>query len=123
MPSTPHHWQATWPVDLGPEGSNPLSFQSISILLHANTSLLAPQWPYSYLLSYPTWRPIVCTPVPCLHPCPLHLHVDSCPSYRCPPASILIAYLSLRPCGSILYKSFSEFIVFPQLDYHKSYPS
>ena len=65
-------------------------FQSISILLCANASLIAPQWSYAYLFSFPTWRPIVCTPVPCSHPCSLHLHVDSHPSYRYPPVSALI---------------------------------
>src|SRR5882724_4741255 len=100
MPSTPHHWQATWPVDLGPEVPNPLSFQSISILLHANTYLIAPQCSYAYLLSFLTQRLIVCTPVPCSHPHLLHPHVDSCHSYRYSPASVLIAYMSLKPCVS-----------------------
>src|SRR5882724_5592919 len=33
LPMPPCH-QATWPVDLGPEGPNPLSFPSIFIILH-----------------------------------------------------------------------------------------
>src|SRR5882724_11872638 len=60
----------------------PFIFQSIFIILHANTSLTAPQCSYAYLLSIPTQRPIVCTLVPCSHPCPLRPHVDSNPSYR-----------------------------------------
>src|SRR5882724_10548207 len=73
----------------------PHSFQSISILLCANTSLIAPQCSYMYLFSFPTWRPIVCTPVPGSHPCPLLPHVDSHLSYRYPPVSILTSYLCL----------------------------
>src|SRR5882724_8905271 len=106
MPPAPPHWQATYPADLGPEGPNPLFFQSISILLHANASLIALQWSYMCLSLFLTWRLIVCAPVPCLHPSLLHPHVDSCPSYRYPPVSVLIAYMSLQPCGSILYKDF-----------------
>ena len=98
----PPHQQTPYLVDLGPEGPNPPYFQAI--LLHANASLLAPQWPYAYLFSFLTRRPIVCDPVPCLHPHPLHLHVDSHPSYRYPSVSIPIVYRSLQPCGSILYK-------------------
>src|SRR5882724_4078539 len=49
-----------------------LSFQSISILLHTNASLIALQWLCAYLLSFPTWRLNVCTPVPCLHPHLVH---------------------------------------------------
>src|SRR5882724_4931150 len=100
----PPHRQDTYPAALGPGGPNPHSFQSISILLHANTSLIAPQCSYAYLFSFLTQRLIVCTPVPCSHPCPLLLHADSCPSYRYPPVSVLIAYVSLRPCSSSLYK-------------------
>jgi len=48
-------------------------------------------------------------------------HVDSHHSYRYPPASVPIAYVSLQPCGSSCYKWFSNFIVFPQFDY-KSLP-
>src|SRR5882724_562403 len=87
----PSHWQATWPVDLGPSGSNPLSLQSIFILLCANTSLIALQCPCVYLLSFPTQWPIVCTPVPCLHLCLFHLHVDSCHSFSYSLASVPIA--------------------------------
>src|SRR5882724_6391067 len=70
----------TYPVDLGPEGPNPHSFQSISILLHANTSLIAPQVSSASLCSFLTWTPFVCTPVPCSHPCSFQPHADSCPS-------------------------------------------
>src|SRR5882724_3323562 len=62
-------------------------FPSIFIILHANTSLAAPQGLYVYLFSIPTQRPIVCALVPCSHPHPLHPHADSCPSYRHPPVS------------------------------------
>src|SRR5882724_7427014 len=79
-------------------------FQYISIILPANTSLVALQCSYAYLFSILTWRPIVCTPVPCSHPHPLHPHVDSCHSYRCLPDHVPIADLCLQPCGSILYK-------------------
>src|SRR5882724_9955313 len=68
-------------------------FQSISILLHANTSLIAPQCSYVYLFSTLPRSPIVCAPVPCSHPCLLHPHADSCPSYRCLQASAPIAYM------------------------------
>src|SRR5882724_6219711 len=78
-------------------------FQSI-LILHANTSMIALQCSYTYPFSILTQRPIVCAPVPLSHPCLLHPHVDSCPSYRCFPASVLIAYMPLHPCGSILYK-------------------
>src|SRR5882724_2299088 len=70
--------QATLAADLGPEGSNPLSFPSISILLHANASLIAPQQLCMYLLPFPTWRLMVCTPVSYLHPHLLLPCVDSC---------------------------------------------
>src|SRR5882724_12005017 len=93
----------TYPVDLGPEDPNPRSFQSISILLHANASLIAPQSSPVSLCSFLTRTPFVCAPVPCLHPCSFQLHVDSRPSYRCSPVPVLIAYVSLRPCGSSLY--------------------
>src|SRR5882724_2464733 len=94
----------TYPVDLGPEGPNPHSFQSISILLHANTSLIAPQVSSTSLCSFPTWTPFVCTSVPCSCPHSFQPHADSRPSYRCSPVSALIVYVSLRPCGSGLYK-------------------
>src|SRR5882724_1391649 len=100
----PHSTQATSLADLRCEGLNPLFFQSISILLHANASLIALQWSYTYLFSILTWRLIVCTLVPCSHPHRFHPHVDSCPSCRYSPASVLIAYGSLQPCGSIPYK-------------------
>src|SRR5882724_7628005 len=67
-----------WPWDLGVPTL--FSLKSISILLHANTSLIALQWSYTYLFSFPTQRLIVCTPVPCLHPHLLHPHADSHPS-------------------------------------------
>ena len=115
--SRPPSWQ-TWDLRV------PTLFSpNLFILLHANASLIAPQWSYTYLFSFPTWRPNVCTLVPCLHPCLLHPHADSCISYRYPPDSILIAYGFLQPCGTIFYKWFSNFIVFPQINYHKSYPS
>src|SRR5882724_10461452 len=88
----------------GPEGPNPLFFQSISILLHANVLLIVLQCPHAYLFSILTWRQIVCAPVPCSHPHLLHPHADSCLSYRCLPDHILIANLCLQPCGSILFK-------------------
>jgi len=72
--------------------------------LHANTSLIALQQSYAYLFSFPTWRPIVFTPVLCSHPHLFHLHVDSRLSYRYPPASVPIVYVSLWSCGSVLYK-------------------
>src|SRR5882724_8789105 len=93
----------TQPVDLGPEGPNPRSFQSIPILLHTNTSLIALQSSPTSLCSFPTWTPFVCAPVPCSHPCSFQLHADSRPSYRYSPVPVLIAYVSLQPCGSSLY--------------------
>src|SRR5882724_116869 len=93
----------TYPVDLGPEGPNPRSFQSISILLHANTSLIALQSSPTSLCSFLTRTPFVCAPVPCSHPHSFQLHVDSPPSYRHSPVPIPIAYMSLQPCGSSLY--------------------
>src|SRR5882724_3429858 len=108
MSPMPPCWSITYPVDLGPEGPNPCSFQSISILLHANTSLIAPQASSASLCSFPTRTPFVCTPVPCSHP-----HVDSCPSYRCSPVFAPIVYVSLRPCGSSLMSSSSAELYFP----------
>src|SRR5882724_9590056 len=70
-------------------------FSSIFIILHANTSLAAPQGSYVYLFLIPTWRPIVCTLVPCSHPHPLHPHADSHPSYRCLPDHVLMVHLCL----------------------------
>src|SRR5882724_3354640 len=93
----------TYPVDLGPEGPKPHSFHSISILLHANASLIAPQLSPMSLCSFLTRTPFVCAPVPCSHPHSFQLHVDSCPNYRCSPVPVPIAYMSLRPCGSSLY--------------------
>src|SRR5882724_2497738 len=77
-------------------------FQSISILLHANTSLIALQCLDMYLFSIPTWRLIVCALGPVHIPHILHPHADSLPSYRCLSYSILIPYMCLQPCGSIL---------------------
>src|SRR5882724_8010520 len=99
----PPRWQATYPEDLGPEGSNPLSFQSISILLCANASLIAPQLASASLCSFPTQSLFVCSSVSCLHPCLFHPHADSRPSYRYSLVPVPIAYVSLRPCGSSLY--------------------
>jgi len=70
-----------------------------------------------------TWRPIVCTPVPCSHPCLLHPHADSHHSYRCLLDSVPIALLVPVTLCSISYNWFPDFIVFLQFDYHKSYPS
>ena len=72
--------------------------------LHANTSLIALQQLCTYQLSFPNWRPTVCTTVSCSHPCLLPPHVNSHHSYRYPLASVLIAYVSLWPCGLSLYK-------------------
>src|SRR5882724_638457 len=99
----PPRWQATYPEDLGPEGSNPLSFQSISILLHANASLIAPQLASTSLCSFLTRSLFACAPVSCSHPCLFHPHADSCPSYRYSPVPVPIAYMSLRPCSSSIY--------------------
>src|SRR5882724_3959973 len=85
-------------------GSNPLSLQSISILLHTDAPLIAPQCSYAYLFSFPTRRPIVCTPVPSPPARSLPLNADSCPSYRYPPVFDPIDYLCLRHCASLLYK-------------------
>src|SRR5882724_1563194 len=99
----PPHRSAPGTVDLGPEGPNPRSFHSISILLHANASLIALQLSPTSLCSFPTRTPFVCAPVPCSHPRSFQLHLDSCPSYRCSPVPVPIAYVSLRPCSSSLY--------------------
>src|SRR5882724_5737132 len=97
-------WQATTLVGLGPDCSNPCSFSSISILLKTDTSLIALQKLCTYLLSFPTQRLTVCTPVSCSCPCLLPPHVDSYHSYRYPWAPIPIAYVSLKPCGLNPYK-------------------
>src|SRR5882724_3530892 len=102
----PPRQSITYPVDLGPEGPSPRSFHSISILLCANASLIAPQSSSASLCSFLTRTPFVCTPVPCSHPHPFQPHADIFPSYRCSLVSIPIAYVSLRPCGSSLYKWF-----------------
>src|SRR5882724_10909479 len=91
-------------VALGPEGPNPLFLRSISVLWCANAFLAASLCLHAYLFSIPTRRPFICIPVPGSHPRLLHLHVDSHHSYRCPPDFVPIAYLCLRPCGSISYK-------------------
>src|SRR5882724_1129106 len=91
------------PVDLDPEVPNPHSFHSISILLHANASLISPQLSPASLCSFPTRTPFVCAPVPCSHSRSFQLHADSCPNYKCSPVPVLIAYMTLRPCGSSLY--------------------
>src|SRR5882724_13109101 len=64
----PHATQATSLVDLGPdhEGTNPHFFQSISILLHVNSSLIAPQLLCTYLGPV-VWTLVSCL---CLHPIP-----------------------------------------------------
>jgi len=99
MIAQPCATQATSSVDLGPEGSNSLSWQSISILLHANAYLIALQ----QVVSIPAFTPDLKTD--CMHPCVLFIslspspHVESCHSYRLPsslhPNSIM---LSLWPC-------------------------
>src|SRR5882724_3656268 len=93
MSPVPPHQSITYLVDLGPEGPNPRSFHSISILLHANASLIALQSSSTSLCSFLTQTPFVCTLVPCSHPHPFQPHVDSCPSYRCSPVSVPIAYV------------------------------
>src|SRR5882724_2280333 len=90
-------------VDLDPEGPNPRTFHSISILLHVNASLIAPQSSPASLCSFPTRTPFVCAPVPCSHSHSFQLHADSRPNYKCSPVSVPIAYVTLRPCGSSLY--------------------
>jgi len=104
MITQPCTTQATSLSDLGPECSNPLSFPSIFIL-HANASLIAPEWFCMYLLSFLTWRLTVCSLVSCSHPHLLLSHADIHCSYRYPPASILIAYISLWPCGPVSISS------------------
>src|SRR5882724_6698325 len=74
----------------GTLGSQSCFFQSIFILLNANASLIAPQWSYKYLFPFPTWRPIVCIPVPCSHPHLFHPHAESHISYRYSPVPVLI---------------------------------
>src|SRR5882724_7024935 len=100
----PPHRSAPLLADLGPEGFNPRSFHSISILLCANASLIAPQLSSASLYSFPIWTLFVCAPVPCSHPCSFHPHADSHPSYRYYLVSVLIDYLCFRPCDSIPYK-------------------
>src|SRR5882724_5646679 len=99
----PPCWSTPEPVDLDPEGPNPHSFHSISILLHANASLIALQSSPASLCSFPTRTPFVCAPVPCLHSRSSQLHADSRPNYKCSPVPVPIAYVTLRPCGSSLY--------------------
>src|SRR5882724_13521227 len=103
-----HHWHhlvgrslSWWTWDL--RVPTLFIFPSIVTIWHANTSLAAPQGLYAYLFLIPTWRPILCALVPCLHPHLLHPHVDSHPSYRCLPDHIPIVYLCLQPYSSILY--------------------
>jgi len=43
-------------------------------------------------------------PCACSHPCPFPTPCGQPASYRCSPVSVLIAYVSLRPCGSSHYK-------------------
>jgi len=89
---------------LGPWGFQP-SFLSIYFyLIECYTPLIAPQCSYVYLFSFPTWRPIVYTPVPSSPPWFLPLHADSHPSYRYPPVFAPKDYLCLRPCAFLLYK-------------------
>src|SRR5882724_10501655 len=71
----PHTTQATLSAGLGPEGSNPLSFTSISILLCADTSLIAPQQLWTYLLSFPTWAWLY---APLFH---VHVSIPSLPMW------------------------------------------
>src|SRR5882724_758015 len=104
MSFTPPLQLAPLPADLGPEGFNSRSFHSISILLHANASLIALQLSSASLYSFPIWTLFVCAPVPCSHPCSFHPHVYSCPSYRYYPVFVLIDYLCFQPCDSIPYK-------------------
>src|SRR5882724_384435 len=55
--------------------TNPPSFQSIFILLHANTSLIAPQWLYTYLFSFLTQSLIYA------HLCPVHIPISFTPMW------------------------------------------
>src|SRR5882724_4157024 len=98
MSFTPPLRLAPLPADLGPEGFNPRSFHSISILLHANTSLIAPQLSSASLYSFPIQTLFVCTPVLCSHPCSFHPHVDSRLSYRYYLVFVPIDYLCFQPC-------------------------
>src|SRR5882724_5897133 len=100
-------------ADLGPVGSNPLSFQSISILLHTNASLIAPQLSSTSLCSFPTQSPVVCTPVPCSHPHLFHLHADSRPSYSYSLVSVPIAYVPLQPVVLVSISSSLAALYFP----------
>jgi len=54
---------------LGPEGSNLFPF-NLFYIITANASLIAPQWSYGCLFSFPNWRLIVCAPVPVRIPVP-----------------------------------------------------
>ena len=78
--------QATSLVGLGPEGSNPCSFPSFSILLQTDLHFVALQLLHTCLLSFLTWRLTVCTPVSCSCLCLLPPLVDSHHSYIYLPA-------------------------------------
>src|SRR5882724_8281945 len=107
MSPVPPCQQAILLADLGPEGPNPLFLQSISVLWHANAFLIAPQCPHMYLFPIPTRRLIVCAPVPCSHPCLLHLNVDSHPIDRCIPDHVPIACA----CDPVVLFSISSFLI------------
>jgi len=95
----PPHWQAPsqWTWDWGFQPSAVNLFLSYSILMLLKLLAVSACIPAWILIQ----RPIACAPVPCSHPHLLHPHVDSHPSYRCCLEHVLIAYLCLRPCGSI----------------------
>ena len=74
-----------------------ISFQSISISLCADTSFIAPQHLCVYLLSFMTWRLIVCAPVSCLHPCLLSRSVPDAKSHAPMSSSLRSGFLHW-PC-------------------------
>ena len=82
-----------WTWDLG--GLTLFIFHSIFILWHAYTFVDCSAVLVCVPVLTSTWRLIVCAPVPCSPLCPLHPHVDSHPSYKCPLDPVLIAYLCL----------------------------
>jgi len=81
--------------------------------------LIAPQWLYGCVL-------IPDSETDCMRPCtlfashPFLLHADSFPSSDTLWYSILIACISLKPCGLVSISSLGWVVV--PVNYHKSYP-
>jgi len=104
----------TWPW--GPT----LILFNLFLLIVVLNFFIAPQCSYAYLSHSPLIT-VVCFPVPCSSSPPPSPPCGNRPSYRYP-QPVPIAYVSCDPAVLVSIISSFSWVVFPQFDYHKSYP-